>query len=204
MDEAGIEIQRPIEEGSFGADEPPRSRRGLLVAGGVAVAAVAVWFGVQMLSSGGEQPPPASDAPSAPAQSRPEQVPLVAEPPAQAAPAQPPPAPPPAQGIAPPASAEPSGAQPAPAPAPVPGTAPPVLQETGPFEIVVASFRTVSRAVSVADELSALGQRARVRESNGWLQILAGPYPSRAAAEEAQKTLDGAGFSGTQIVPAPR
>jgi cell division protein FtsN len=69
---------------------------------------------------------------------------------------------------------------------------------------VVASFRTLNRASSVAAELVALGQPVRQRESDGWQQVLAGPFTSLAAAEEAQQRLDRAGYTGTKIVPAPR
>jgi cell division protein FtsN len=70
------------------------------------------------------------------------------------------------------------------------------------FEIVVASFRTTTRASAVAAELVALGQPVRQRESDGWQQVLAGPFDTRAAAEAAQQKLDLAGYTGTQIVPA--
>jgi hypothetical protein len=72
------------------------------------------------------------------------------------------------------------------------------------FEIVVASFHTNSRAAAVADDMTALGLPVRRRVSNGWQQVLAGPFASRAKAAEAQDRLDRAGFSGTQIVPVAR
>jgi cell division protein FtsN len=72
----------------------------------------------------------------------------------------------------------------------------------GSFEIVVASFRTVTRASAVAAEVVALGQPVRQRESDGWQQVLAGPFASRSAAEQAQQRLDSAGYTGTKIVPA--
>jgi cell division protein FtsN len=72
------------------------------------------------------------------------------------------------------------------------------------FEIVVASFRTVTRASAVAAELVALGQPVRQRTADGWEQVLAGPFATRAAAEEARQKLDLAGYTGTQIVPAAR
>ena len=74
----------------------------------------------------------------------------------------------------------------------------------GSFEIVVASFRTMTRASEVAAELTSLGQPVRQRSSDGWQQVLAGPFASRIAAEEAQAKLDRAGYTGTQIVPASR
>jgi cell division protein FtsN len=68
------------------------------------------------------------------------------------------------------------------------------------FEIVVASFRTDTRATSVAAEVTALGLPIRRRVLEGWQQVLSGPFASRAQAEEAQQRLDRAGLTGTQIV----
>ena len=62
----------------------------------------------------------------------------------------------------------------------------------------------MTRASEVAAELTALGQPVRQRTSDGWQQVLAGPFASRTAAEEAQAKLDRAGYTGTQIVPAAR
>jgi len=75
---------------------------------------------------------------------------------------------------------------------------------TRPLEIVVASFRTTTRAAQVAAELTVLGQPVRQRSSDGWEQVLAGPFPTRESAQTAQVRLDQAGYTGTQIVPAPR
>ena len=72
------------------------------------------------------------------------------------------------------------------------------------FEIVVASFRTDARATSVAAEVAALGLPIRRRVSDGWQQVLAGPFASRAQAEDAQQRLDRAGLTRTQIVLAAR
>jgi hypothetical protein len=72
------------------------------------------------------------------------------------------------------------------------------------FEIVVASFRTEARAATVAAEVTALDMPTRRRTTEGWLQVLAGPFASRAQAEEAQQRLDRAGLTGTQIVPSAR
>jgi cell division protein FtsN len=70
------------------------------------------------------------------------------------------------------------------------------------FEIVVASFRTDSRTAAVADEVTALGLTHRTRTvGDGWRQVLAGPFATRAEAEAAQRRLDAAGLAGTQIVP---
>jgi len=62
----------------------------------------------------------------------------------------------------------------------------------------------VTRASEVAAELTALGQRVRQRTADGWEQVLVGPFPTREAAVAAQEQLDRAGYTGTQIVPAPR
>jgi cell division protein FtsN len=72
----------------------------------------------------------------------------------------------------------------------------------GRFEIVVASFRTDARATSVTSEVSGLGLPVRRRVSNGWHQVLCGPFASRPDAEDAQQRLHRAGLSGTHIVPA--
>jgi cell division protein FtsN len=60
----------------------------------------------------------------------------------------------------------------------------------------------MTRASQVAAELAALGQPVRRRTSDGWEQVLAGPFSTLAAAEEARVKLDRAGYTGTQIVPA--
>ena len=60
----------------------------------------------------------------------------------------------------------------------------------------------MTRASQVATELEALGQPVRQRTSDGWEQVLAGPFKTREAAEQAQAKLDQAGYTGTQIVPA--
>jgi cell division protein FtsN len=72
-----------------------------------------------------------------------------------------------------------------------------------PFDIIVASFRTEVRAASVADQVTALGIPVRRRESDGWQQVVAGPFATRTAAEEAQQRIHGAGLTGTQISPVP-
>jgi general secretion pathway protein A len=71
----------------------------------------------------------------------------------------------------------------------------------GRFEIVVASFRTDARATSVTSEVSGLGLPVRRRVSNGWHQVLCGPFASRPDAEDAQQRLHRAGLSGTHVVP---
>ncbi len=85
---------------------------------------------------------------------------------------------------------------------PRPATEAPATAER--FDIIVASFRTDARATSVAEQVTALGVPVRRRESDGWQQVIAGPFASRAAAEEAQQRIHAAGLTGTQIAPATR
>ena len=83
------------------------------------------------------------------------------------------------------------------------GAAPPALAATSTserFDIVVASFRTDARAAAVAREVAALGLPIRRRVSDNWQQVVSGPFASRRDAEEAQQRLHGAGLNGTQIV----
>jgi general secretion pathway protein A len=68
------------------------------------------------------------------------------------------------------------------------------------FDILVASFRTEVRATEVAEQLRNAGQRVRQRSVGGWQQVVAGPFASRTAAEDAQRLLERDGFAGTQIV----
>jgi cell division protein FtsN len=56
----------------------------------------------------------------------------------------------------------------------------------------------------VANEVTELGLPSRRRVSEGWQQVLSGPFASRAQAEEAQRRLDRAGLTRTQIVLAGR
>jgi type II secretory pathway predicted ATPase ExeA/cell division septation protein DedD len=74
----------------------------------------------------------------------------------------------------------------------------------GRFDIVVASFRTDARATPVAAEVAALGLPVRRRVSDGWQQVISGPFTSRTYAEDAQQRLHRAGLTGTQIVPTGR
>jgi cell division protein FtsN len=69
------------------------------------------------------------------------------------------------------------------------------------FDVIVASFRTDVRATSVAAEVAALGLPVHRRAADGWQQVIAGPFASRPAAEDAQQRIHRAGLTGTQIVP---
>jgi general secretion pathway protein A len=91
---------------------------------------------------------------------------------------------------------------PAPPPAAAPNPATVAATATGGgFDIVVASFRTDARATSVAAAVAALGLPIRRRVSDGWQQVISGPFASRGDAQIAQQRLDHAGLTGTQIVP---
>ncbi len=166
----------------------PKTRRYVIAALVVATVTVAVWFGTR-----GSSAPPAA-APAAPA----------------AAPGPSAPAPTPAAATPPGAAPAPTTTEPG-RPAQSGGGTP---QATGPeaaaaeptapgsrFEIVVASFRTDSRAATVAAEVTALGLTHRARTvGDGWRQVLVGPYSTRAEAEAVQQRLDDAGLSASQIV----
>jgi general secretion pathway protein A len=180
----------------------PHSNRLLVAAAVVIVAGAAAWFAVRGFLRSEPADPSFTAAAPPPAERQP--------PPAAAPPAPPPvtpPVSPPVEKVPAPAptTAAPAlpGAPPLnapPASTPVPGQAP---ADGGPFEIVVASFRTMTRASEVAADLTALGQPVRQRTSDGWQQVLAGPFATREAATAAQQRLDSAGYTGTQIVPAP-
>jgi hypothetical protein len=206
----------PVAFGDAAETEAPRRNNKLLVAAAVViVAAAAAWFAVRGFfraepadSTFTSAAPPPAERQTQPA-SAPSPTPQTT-----------PPASPPARDVPPPASAAPASAAPASVPAsPTPpisaagptsssgepaASAPAPPQPAGPYEIVIASFRTMTRASEVAAELTALGQRVRQRTVDGWEQVLAGPFASREAAVAAQEQLDRAGYTGTQIVPAPR
>ena len=74
----------------------------------------------------------------------------------------------------------------------------------GHFDILVASFRTDARAASVAAEVAALGLPIRRRVSDGWHQVISGPFASRLDAEAAQLRLSRSGHADTRIVTTDR
>ena len=192
---------------------PLQSNRLLVAAAVVIVAGAAAWFAVRglMRSEPADSSFTAAAPPPAERQSPPDAVPPPAPPatpsatPSSTSPVSPPvdkvekvPAPTPTTSAPALPVATPLNAPPA--ASPVQGQA---AADAGPFEIVVASFRTMTRASEVAAELTALGQPVRQRTSDGWQQVLAGPFATREAATAAQERLDRAGYTGTQIVPAP-
>jgi len=157
---------------------PPRTTKLLVpVLLAVVLGAAGVFGYLRMQSPAPEAPPPAATAPRTPA---PGPAPATSAPATQSTPQ-------PANAGAPPAAA---------------ATEPPATADR--FDIIVASFRTDARATLVAEQVSALGVAVRRRESDGWQQVIAGPFGSRAAAEEAQQRIHAAGLTGTQIAPATR
>jgi len=161
----------------------PSVKTYLIVAAALAFGAVSIWLGVRAARpQEAARPAAATPAASAPIVLNPR--PATAPESAATTGTPPPPAnaatPPPATTAAPPEAA-----------APATGSG---------FEIVVASFRTESRATSVAAEVDALGLPIRRRLSDGWYQLISGPFTSRTDAEGAQQRLQRAGITGTQIV----
>lgn len=159
-------------------------RRLVAAAATVAVVAAIVWLGAAAMRTPRTGGQPAATTASAP----PQGPPSVDRP-------SPPPVDVPQRG------AESTPAQSAP-PAPTVSAAPPITTASaGGFEILVASFRTDARATAVAKEIAAMGQKVRQRSLGGWHQVLAGPFSSRADANEVQEQLNRAGVTGTVIVP---
>ena len=202
-------VECPPEPASFNAAEnatpvaieaasmapAPRAKRPIktvtvaLLLMSIAVVVVAIWIGTRgSRRSVDPQPvarPDGSGAPTAPAPVRSTPAPPSALPTGSAL-----------VGITPPARA--SG----PAAAGSPAAAGEIAD--GRFDIVVASFRTEARAASVAADVSSLGLPVRRRVVVDWQQVIAGPFASRAEADEAQRRLDRAGLTNTQMVPAGR
>jgi general secretion pathway protein A len=219
-DAAGTAAEQPDEVASIG-DAPPlgsAARSGVtryvVLAASLVVAAAALWFGVRSARPPTGQNPPAVTSPAAatPAVATPAvATPSVATP-AVTAPVAPTTGSPniardtprpgtiaPAPNNAPPARAPTPPAAAAPVPSPIAAT-----PASGRFDIVVASFRTDARATSVAAAVTALGLPMRRRVSDGWQQVISGPFASRPEADRAQQQLNRAGLAGTQIVPAVR
>jgi len=101
-------------------------------------------------------------------------------------------------------SGDPGTVSPVAGAAPSPPVADGAVQIDQSFEIVVASFRTDSKAAEVVGQLTDLGESVHQRAIDGWQQVVAGPFRSRAAAEDTQRQLDREGFTGTRIVRAAR
>jgi cell division protein FtsN len=173
------------------AGRTPRLAMSLVLAGTVAFGAVGIWLAIRAARPPEAAPPPAQ-APAATA-------PLVLSPR--------PDSPPPAATSSVPAPAATTAAPPpqaAPPVVPAPVEPSPAAGTAGRFDIVVASFRTELRASSVANEVATLGLPIRRRMSDGWHQVISGPFATRLDAEDAQRRLDRAGLTGTQITPSAR
>ena len=178
---AGDEVAVPLPLSAHAQPAAgPSVKTYLIVAAALAFGAVSIWLGVRAARPR-EAAPPAATTPSAP-------IVLNPRPASTPEPAATPSAPPPVNADAPPPAAT---ATPPAAAAPATG---------GRFEIVVASFRTESRATSVAAEVDALGLPIRRRLSDGWYQLISGPFTSLSDAVGAQQRLQRAGITGTQIV----
>jgi len=192
----------------------PRLARSIALAASAVLATATIWFGVRTARRPTTPAPPAAAAPSTtPAPVRPsEPEPSLTTDPARAETTPAPSAPAQAPGTTTPrAPGMPSTGTTTtrpPTPPSTTGATPAASAPTDPtaqrFEIVVASFHTETRAAAIADQVSAIGLPVRRRVADGWQQIICGPFPSRAGAEEAQQRLERAGLSGAQIVPASR
>lgn len=132
-------------------------------------------------------------------------VPLAPATPGDAA-TPPAPATPPATGTPAPTPGATSPAAPAakPAVASANGSAATAAAPTGSresYRIVIAAFKTAARAQQVASDLQQqqLATTVRADPTNTWHQVVAGPYPSIDAARQAQRTIERAGFTDTQI-----
>lgn len=164
---------------------------GLVVAAGVAGAGW--WWTARDGTPGSLTPQPAAtQTPAAPSATRaiPPPAPTPTAPAASSPLGDPPPAGQPAEQ---PTVAGAGATQSA---APTRGTA-----GDGAYRIVVASFRTASRAEQVATSLQSqqLAVATRADGSGTWHQVVAGPYLSIEAARDAQRTLERVGFPDTQI-----
>lgn len=167
----------------------PRVAGRLVLVTSLALAAVAIVFGVRRAGPPAAQTPPSMAAPASSA--------------TRASSAQPNPTPVGANALVPRAAAI-AGT---PTPPGSTGAAPSALAATSTgvrFDIVVASFRTDARAALVASEVAALGLPIRRRVSDSWQQVVSGPFASRNDAQAAQQRLHGAGLTGTQIVLTAR
>ena len=178
----------------IGLPKIPHWARYLVLATVLALAAVALLFGARRARPPAVQAPPSAVAPTSSA-TRASSVRSDPAPPAADAVA--PPAAPTAGTPTPPASTDPSVSIGAP-------SAPAATSTGERFDIVVASFRTDARAAAVASQVAALGLPMRRRVSDGWQQVISGPFASRSDADAAQQRLHGAGLTGTQIAPSVR
>lgn len=189
IDLPAIAVRKPAldSKGSRTEKAPARTPRVLALAALLVVALIVVWWTTR-------RPGPATtDAPPA--------VPQAASTPAPAL----------TERSGAPATATavtPSGAVQPPAPAPDAASSGGIgasASVRASYRITVASFKTAARAQQVASELTRqqLAVATRADASNTWHQVVAGPYTSIDDAREAQRRLERAGFSETQISLAP-
>ncbi len=167
-----------------GSAASPRPARYAAIAAAVAAGAAAIWFGVHAARQPTTLTPPSAAGTST--------IPAPA--------ARPETTPPPVSEARPQTSTPAAATASSSTAASTPSTAASPATEAR-FDIVVASFRTDARAATVAAAVAALNLPMRRRVSDGWQQVVVGPFASRAAAETAQLQLDRAGLTGAQIVP---
>ncbi len=191
----------------------PSRRTGLLAAVALlAVAALVAWWIWPVREPGAGAPQPTQAIPAAPSTTGGVTPPPGAATPDTAPAAAPPQAAPPAGSA--PATAPAAGSQPTAQPAasvpPVsgnvaPAAAPAPAAASGSFQIAIAAFRTERRAQEVAAEVMALPVPASVRmDTTGtWFRVIAGPFSTRAAADQALESLSSAGYAGVRVAQVP-
>ncbi len=186
-------LDEPVDEATVAFTPPPatatataaRFSRYVVLAASIALVSAAVLFGVRQARRPASAAPSSAAVSSAPAsEARPDQSPARNDTSVPEAVPAGTPTPPQAAASTPSIVAAPPAA--------------------GLFDVVVASFRTEARATAAAAEVAALGLPARQRTSDGWQQVVSGPFASRADAEEAQQRLQRAGLTGSQIVTTTR
>ena len=161
-------------------------------------AALVVGAAIAWVKTGGSSIPGFSSNGPAPGETRPAaalartDAPAVSAPPGSAAPS---------------AAAAGSAATPAPTAPPAPEIVPVVnatLQRVESFTVLVASFRTTSRAQAAADAIAALGLPSYMRAiQGGWHSVVVGPYATRTEADGARERVEGAHFTGTRVLSTP-
>ncbi|MGH9399590.1 MAG: septal ring lytic transglycosylase RlpA family protein [Thermoanaerobaculia bacterium] len=82
------------------------------------------------------------------------------------------------------------------------GATPTPAPPTMPWVVQVGSFAEAGRARSQADRVRATGRTVFLEPHQGLTRVKVGPYPSRADAEAALRSLEAAGFEGI-VVPQP-
>ena len=181
-----------------------RATKVVVLIAAVLIAAAALWFGVQASTRYLERQRATQQEPPVSTPAEPPATPPPSASASEAAPA----------AVTPPAPTRSTATREVPTPAsPVPATKSPGIAARegtpkaateGPFEIVVASFKTESRAAIVLAEVSGLGLPVRQRVSSGWQQVVAGPFASREAAAAAHQRLEQSGHADAKTVPVGR